>query len=117
MRAFAAAIACDIHPLNNLRVLKYLKDSLGAGDDAVRDWYAHWVHEGFAALESAASEGPYVFGDELSAADVFLVPQMFNARRFDVDCSAFPKLVAIDEHCLALPAFAEAMPENQVDAP
>lgn len=116
VRAFAAAIACDIHPLNNLRVLQYLKGTLEQGEDEVQTWYAHWIHEGFGALEAMASEGPFVFGDAVTAADVFLVPQMFNARRFDVDLSAFPGLVRIDAQCRSLPAFAQAAPEKQVDA-
>ena len=116
VRAFTEAIACDIHPLNNLRVLKYLKGPLEQGDDAVQDWYAHWIHEGFRGLEELSSDGPYVFGDEVTAADVFLVPQMYNARRFEVDVAAFPKLVTIDAHCMKLEAFADAAPENQVDA-
>lgn len=117
VRAFAAAIACDIHPLNNLRVLKYLKDTLGHGQDDVDGWYAHWIRKGFAALELAAGDGPCVFGDAVTAADVFLVPQMYNARRFDVDTADFPRLCAIDAHCRALGAFAAAAPENQADAP
>jgi maleylacetoacetate isomerase/maleylpyruvate isomerase len=116
VRAFAAAIACDIHPLNNLRVLKYLRETLGHGQDDVDGWYAHWIREGFAALERAAGDGPCVFGDAVTAADVFLVPQMYNARRFDVDMSAFPRLVRIDAHCRELPAFARAAPEKQPDA-
>jgi maleylacetoacetate isomerase len=117
VRAFAAAIACDIHPLNNLRVLKYLKGPLRASESAVHDWYAHWIQEGFHGLEAIAGDGPFALGDKPSAADLFLVPQMYNARRFNVDVSAFPKLVAIDELCLQLEAFAAAVPERQVDAP
>jgi maleylacetoacetate isomerase/maleylpyruvate isomerase len=116
VRAFAATIACDIHPLNNLRVLKYLKETLSHEQDDVDRWYAHWIREGFAALEQAAGDGPCVFGDAVTAADVFLVPQMYNARRFDVDVSAFPRLVRIDAHCRELPAFARAVPERQADA-
>ena len=116
VRAFTEAIACDIHPLNNLRVLKYLKGPLGQDENAVQDWYAHWIHEGFRGLEKLASDGPYVFGDEVTAADVFLVPQLYNARRFNVDVSDFPKLVRIDAECLTLDAFREAIPENQLDA-
>lgn len=116
IRAFTEAIACDIHPLNNLRVLKYLKGPLGQDGDAVQTWYAHWIHEGFRGLEKLASDGPFVLGEELSAADVFLVPQVYNARRFNVDLDAFPRLVRIDAHCLELDAFREASPENQIDA-
>lgn len=116
VRAFTEAIACDIHPLNNLRVLKYLKGPLEQDEDAVGDWYAHWIQEGFRGLEPAASNGPFVFGEELTAADAFLVPQVYNARRFKVDLSAFPKLVSVDAHCLTLDAFRDASPENQPDA-
>jgi len=117
VRAFVSHIACDIHPLNNLRVLRYLKGPLGQDEEAVNTWYAHWIHEGFRALETEAGNGPFVFGDDVSAADVFLVPQVYNARRFNVDISEFPKLVAIDANCRELDAFAQAAPEQQIDAP
>ena len=117
VRSFVNAIACDIHPLNNLRVLRYLKGPLERDDAAVDTWYAHWIHEGFAGLEKISSDGPFVFGDVVTAADVFLVPQMYNARRFNVDVTAFPKLVEIDAKCLELDAFRDAVPESQPDAP
>jgi len=117
VRAFTAAIACDVHPLNNLRVLKYLKGPLAADEGAVSTWYAHWIHEAFHALEKTCSEGDYTFGDTVTAADVCLVPQIYNARRFNVDLTPFPKLVAVDARCLELPAFAAAVPEKQPDAP
>jgi maleylacetoacetate isomerase len=116
VRAFTEAIACDIHPLNNLRVLKYLKGPLGQDEIAVQNWYAHWIQEGFRGLERLAGDGPCVFGDEVTAAEVFLVPQMYNAWRFNVDVSAFPKLRRIDAHCRRLDAFADAAPEQQIDA-
>ena len=103
--------------MNNLRVLRYLKDPLRASESLVADWYAHWIHEGFKGLESIAADGPFALGDEPSAADVFLVPQMYNARRFNVDVSAFPRLVAAEKRCLQLEAFAAAVPERQADAP
>jgi maleylpyruvate isomerase len=115
VRAFALAIACDIHPLNNLAVLKYLKDPLGQSQEAIDTWYRHWICEGFAALEPHVS-GPYVFGDTPSLADICLVPQLYNARRFNTDVSAFPKLAAADAHARAHPAFAAAAPEAQPDA-
>lgn len=117
VRAFAGAIACDIHPLNNLRVLKYLKGPLGQDTAAVDEWYAHWVRTAFKALEAQAGDGPYAFGDALTAADLFLVPQIYNARRFRVALDDFPKLVAIDAACADLPAFRDAAPEAQPDAP
>lgn len=116
VRAFCNMIACDIHPHNNLRVLKYIEAELGADKKASNDWYAHWIHEGFRAAEILASDGPYVFGDVLTLADALLVPQMYNARRYDVPLGAFPKLVAITDACNELPAFKKAAPEQQPDA-
>lgn len=114
VHAMAQVVALDIHPLNNLRVLNYLKDELGQ-DKPVRDeYYAHWVDQGFGALEQLASRygGEYLSGDEPGLADICLVPQMFNARRFNVDLSAYPKLVAYDEKANALAPFKMAHPEN-----
>jgi maleylacetoacetate isomerase len=115
VRALALTIACDIHPLNNLRVLKYLGSELGADQQARDDWYRHWVAEGFAALEALAAPraGDYLFGDSPSLADVCLVPQMFNARRFDVPLDAYPTLVRADANANRLEAFAAAHPERQ----
>lgn len=116
VRAFAGAIACDIHPLNNLRVLKYLKGPLSQDAASVDSWYGHWIRAGFTALEAQAGDGPYVFGDTVTAADLFLVPQIYNARRFAVALDDFPKLVAVDAACAELPAFRAAAPEVQADA-
>ena len=120
VRAMALAVACDIHPLNNLRVLNYLRDELRQADEGVNTWYRHWVTEGFRGLEAQArnfsSAGRYCFGDAVSLADVYLVPQMFNARRFQTDLSGFPTLVGISTHLESLPAFAAARPEAQPDA-
>ncbi|MGI9247440.1 MAG: maleylacetoacetate isomerase [Woeseiaceae bacterium] len=116
VRAFCNMIACDIHPLNNLRVTNYIKDELGADKAASNDWYMHWIHEGFAAAEALASDGPFVFGHEVTLADAFLVPQMYNARRFEVPLSPFPKLVGIVDACNELVAFKKAAPEQQPDA-
>ena len=110
--ARALLIACDIHPLNNLRVLGYLKRELGATDGARDDWYRHWVREGFVALETMAGDGPYLGGDTPDLSDICLVPQMFNGRRFNLDLEPFPKLVRIDAALQALPAFAAAHPER-----
>jgi maleylacetoacetate isomerase len=111
--AMALAIVCDIHPLNNLRVLKYLSGPLGQPEEARNAWYAHWVTEGFAALETKARDcaGRFLFGDVLTLADLCLVPQMFNARRFGVPVDAFPTLVRIDAEASRLPAFAAAHPD------
>ncbi len=114
VRSFCNLIACDIHPLNNLRVLQYIKCEYAA--DPTEGWYAHWVIEGFAAAETLASDGPFVFGAAPTLADVLLVPQVYNARRFDVALDDFPKLEAIADRCNGLSAFKEAAPENQPDA-
>lgn len=116
VRAFCNMIACDIHPHNNQRVLQYLKAELGADENAVSDWYTHWIHEGFRAAEVFASDGPNVFGVGPTLADAFLVPQMYNARRFKVPLGRFPKLVAITDACNELSAFRKAAPEQQPDA-
>lgn len=120
VRSMALAIACEIHPLYNLRVLNYLRGELRQDDAAVNAWYRHWVTEGFKGLELQAREfsaaGRYCFGDALSLADICLAPQMFNARRFDTDLTAFPTLVGISSHLESLPAFAAARPEVQPDA-
>lgn len=114
VRALALAIACDIHPLNNLRVLNYLKHDLDL-DDATRDsWYAHWITEGFAALEAMAAPraGRFLFGDTPTLADACLIPQMANARRFNVALDPYPLLVRVDAEAGGLDAFAAAAPER-----
>ena len=116
VRGFANVIACDIHPLDNLAPLQYLKRVLNQEQPAIDTWYHHWVLEGFAALETMIRPGPYCFGGEVTLADVCLVPQMYNARRLKVPLENFPKLVAADAACLKLPAFDKARPENQPDA-
>jgi len=118
VRSFCSSICCDVHPLNNLRVLLYLKQEFGVSD-AQRDvWYGHWIHESFRAAELTAAEhaGPFVFGDKLTLADTCLIPQIYNARRFNVPLDDYPQLLAVDEHCNALPEFATAVPEKQPDA-
>jgi maleylacetoacetate isomerase len=116
VRALALAIACDIHPLNNLAPLRYLKNELGQDQSKIDAWYHHWILEGFEALETMVRPGPYAFGGEVTLADVCLVPQIYNARRLKVPLERFPKLVAIDAACAKLPAFEQARPENQPDA-
>ncbi|QEI08376.1 maleylacetoacetate isomerase [Pigmentiphaga aceris] len=117
-REIALTIACDIHPLNNLRTLKYLTQEFGMTPDARQAWLTHWISEGFAALELylAGGEGRYCVGDTPGLADCCLIPQMFNARRFNIDVSRYPRLVAIDAACNALPAFQAAHPSRQADA-
>lgn len=108
----ALTVACDIHPLNNLRVLNYLRDHFGADQQARDEWYRHWVSEGLATMERLVVRhgGSFCLGNQLSIADVCLVPQMFNARRFNTDLSAMPHLVAIDARLLTMPAFADTSP-------
>ena len=116
VRAACALIACDIHPLNNLSILSYLKHNFGQEQAAIDAWYVHWVAEGFKALEQMLSPGPFAFGDKPSLADVYLVPQLYNARRFKVPLEPFPKIVAADAACNEIEAFQAAAPERQPDA-
>jgi maleylpyruvate isomerase len=115
-RAVAEIIACDIHPLDNLAPLNYLRDPLGHDQDAVRAWYHHWIIEGFDAIETMIKPGPYAFGAAVTIADICLVPQVANARRFKVPLDKYPGIVAVDAACQKLPAFDKARPENQPDA-
>ncbi len=120
VRSLALAIACDLHPLNNLRVLNYLRSPLGHDEDAVNAWYRHWVGQVLAGLESVArssSDGRHLVGESVTLADVCLVPQLFNARRFNCDLAPFPTLTAIGAHLEGLAAFARAAPAVQPDAP
>jgi maleylacetoacetate isomerase len=116
VRAAAALIGCDIHPLNNLGVLRYLKNTLGHDQAAIDAWYAHWVQEGFEALEQLIDPGPFAFGAEPTLADVYLVPQVFNARRFAISLDRYPRIVAVDAACARLEAFEKAQPDRQPDA-
>ncbi len=118
VRAMAYLIACDIHPINNLRILKYLKSPLDHAQEDIDTWYRHWVAEGFAALEALAApfNGDYLAGNSVSLADICLVPQMYNARRLKCDLSPYPRLVAVDARLQAIEAIAKAAPEKQPDA-
>ena len=116
VRALAQLIASDIHPLNNTSPLRYLKHQLRQEQSVIDAWYHHWVIAGFEALEALVEPGPYACGAAVTLADVCLVPQVANARRLNVPLDAFPKIVAIDKACNALPAFTRARPENQPDA-
>jgi maleylacetoacetate isomerase len=113
--ALALTVACDIHPLNNLRVLKYLSGELGVEDEAKEDWYRHWIREGLTALEALAAPraGNYIYGDEPTLADICLVPQLYNARRFAVPLDDYPTLRRADETAASHPAFAAAHPDRQ----
>jgi maleylacetoacetate isomerase len=114
-RALAELIACDIHPLNNIGPLRYLKNDMGQEQSAIDTWYHHWVIAGFEALETLMGPGPYVCGEQVTVADLCLVPQVYNARRLKVPLEKFPKIVAADAACQALAAFDRARPENQPD--
>lgn len=116
VRAVSQIIACDIHPLNNTAALNYLKSQLKHDQAAVDAWYTSWVVAGFEAIEAMIEPGPYAFGSQVTVADLCLVPQVFNARRFKVPLERFPKIVAADAACAKLPAFDKARPENQPDA-
>jgi maleylpyruvate isomerase len=120
VRAIALAICCDIHPLNNLRVLRYLMRTLNVGEEAKDAWYRHWIDTGLAALEAElaadASTGTFCHGDVPTIADICLVPQLANARRTDIPLDSYPTLLRIDASCRALDAFARAAPDRQPDA-
>ncbi len=120
VRGIALAIACDIHPIDNLRVLNYLTKQLGVTDEQRTAWYRHWVETGLKSVEALVAGHPmtgrYCHGDTPSIADICLVPQLFNARRFDCDLSGCPELLRIDGACNEIPAFADAAPPNQPDA-
>lgn len=116
VRALSQMVACDIHPLNNLIALQYLKRVLNHEQAEIDAWYHHWVIDGFTAIEAMIEPAPYAYGAHVTLADVCLVPQVFNARRLKVPLDKFPKIVAVEEACLKLPAFDKARPENQPDA-
>ena len=126
VRGMAMVVACDTHPLNNLPIMGYLRREFGADDAAVNRWVAHWIGRGFAGLERWVGSIPgapvevdqqrFCFGNAVTLADVCLVPQMYNARRFSVDVTPYPRLVAICAHLERLPAFRSARPEEQPDA-
>ena len=120
VRGIALSIACDIHPLDNLRVLQYLTGTLGVSEQARDDWYRHWIDRGLSALETQLvrepDTGAFCHGDAPTLADVVLVPQLANARRLPMPLEAFPRLLRIEAACNALPAFAAAAPQHQPDA-
>jgi maleylpyruvate isomerase len=115
-RAIAQMIACDIHPLNNLIALQYLRRQLKHEQPDIDAWYHHWITQGFTAMEEMLDPAPYACGQHVTVADICLVPQVANARRLKVPLEKFPKIVAVDAACLKLPAFDKARPENQPDA-
>ena len=119
VRALADIVACDIHPINNLRVLRYLHGPLGHGEDAIGTWYNHWIAEGFAALERLLAGDPrtgaFCHGDQPGLADIALVPQVVNSERYRLDLAPYPTLAAIYRRCMQLEAFAAAHPDRQAD--
>ncbi len=121
VRALSAMIGCDIHPINNRRILQYLRNELSVEDDDVIAWCNRWITDGFLALETRLAadknRGNYCYGDRPTLADCYLIPQVASARRFKVDLTAYPNIVAIDAHCQALKAFIDAAPMMQPDAP
>ncbi|MEO1079308.1 MAG: maleylacetoacetate isomerase [Pseudomonadota bacterium] len=118
-RALCLQVACDIHPLNNLRVLRYITGILGSDNEALQSWYAHWIQLEFATLEPkiASLASPFTLGERPGMFEAFLIPQIYNARRFSVDLSEFPSLVALDARCAPLDAFSAAHPHRQPDTP
>jgi maleylpyruvate isomerase len=120
VRALALTVACDIHPINNLRVLKYLSGTLQLSEEAKAEWYRHWVQEGLGIIEAHLARdsqtGTFCHGDTPTVADCCLIPQVFNAQRFKVDLSAYPTIAEIHGRCVELPAFISAHPEQQPDA-
>ncbi|MGO2277329.1 MULTISPECIES: maleylacetoacetate isomerase [unclassified Psychrobacter] len=121
VRALSAMIGCDIHPINNRRILQYLRNELSVDEEYVIAWCNRWISEGFAALETRLAadknRGLFCYGDSPTLADCYLIPQVSSARRFKVDLSAYPNIVAINTHCRTLPVFADADPMVQPDAP
>ena len=120
VRALAQIVACDVHPINNLRILQYLEKDLGLDDEARAAWARRWIDHGFAAMEAMLKDDPragnHCFGNRPTLADVCLVPQVVNSRRFDVDMARYPALARVHENCMRLPAFADQAPERQPDA-
>lgn len=112
IRSLSYAIACDMHPLNNLRVLKYLTEQLGQPEQVKTSWYHHWLAQGFDKIEATLVGGNYCIGDTLTMADICLIPQLFNAHRFEFDLSGYPKIQKIEKHCLSLSCFKAAAPEQ-----
>ena len=120
VRSLALLVACEIHPLNNLRTLTYLRKGLGQSEELVAAWYRHWIADGLAKLEAELANGKgmgsFSHGDSPTMADCCLVPQVFNAKRYDLDLKPYPTLMRIFEHCMAQPAFDRAQPSKQPDA-
>ncbi len=119
VRSMVSNIACDIHPLNNLRVLHYLRDDLGADQTQVHQWYAQWINSGFHSIEKmlAQGDGEFCFGNKPGIADCYLIPQVFNALRFKVNIDQYPAILSVYNHCNSLSPFQKAHPDQQPDKP
>jgi maleylpyruvate isomerase len=121
VREMMNTIGCDVHPLQNLRVLKYLRSEYSQDDEGVARWCRQWIAFGFATFESLVSRHSsarrFCFGDSLTLADAWLIPQVYNARRFKLDLEPYPVITSIDRYCSSLPAFADAQPDRQADSP
>lgn len=117
VRGWVNLIGCDIHPIDNLRVLNYLTGELGISDQQKQDWYHHWIRLGFEALESKIEAAPYCWGEQVTLADVYLVPQVYNALRFSLEMTPFPKIQSVYQSCNDLASFASAYPDAQPDNP
>lgn len=116
VRAVCAIVGCDIHPLNNIGPLRYLKNVMGQDQAAIDTWYVHWIRDGFRAIEALIDAKPFAFGTTPTLADVYLVPQIYNARRFKISFDDYPRIAAVDAACSELEAFQAAAPERQPDA-
>ena len=120
VRALAAIVGCDIHPINNRRILEYLRKQFGANEDAINAWCRTWISDGFNAYESLlatdSTREDFSFGDSPTLADVYLIPQIESARRFKIDLSQWPLIVSVEEKCMQLAAFQKAAPMQQIDA-
>ena len=117
MRSICHIVGCDIHPINNLRVLKYLENEPGMTSDEINTWRQYWIQQGFDAIETMLGTGPYCMGEQLSLADVYLIPQVYNALRFNMDLNNYPKITHVFTHCNQLHAFIDAHPDQQPDKP
>lgn len=117
VRAVCSLIACDIHPLNNISVLRYLTRQIRQDQASIDAWYAHWIREGFDALERLLQRGPFAFGPHPTLADVYLVPQVYNARRMSISLNGYPTIRAVDTACSEVPAFVTAHPDNKDEVP
>ncbi|MBE9538654.1 MAG: maleylacetoacetate isomerase [Proteobacteria bacterium] len=119
VRSLANTIACDIHPLNNLRIQHYLRDELGADKSQVDQWYARWIHTGFGSIEKELGQGngSFCFDDAPGMADCYLIPQVYNAIRFNVDIDQYAAILSVYNHCNTLEAFQRAHPDQQADCP